>query len=238
MRVFRADLHIHTCLSPCAEPEMRPSAIAAEAVRKGLDLIATCDHNSAENVAAGRAAAARAGLACLGGIEITSREEVHILGLFDGERGARAMQGLVYAHLPGANDPVAFGEQWLVDAEDRVIGESGRLLIGATELTVEEVVGAIHEAGGIAVASHVDRPRFSILSQLGFIPEDLALDAVELSGPGALAAAAGRPALRASDAHRLEEIGTRHTALLLEAPTLAEVRLALRDTRGRKVVAN
>ncbi|NLT65992.1 MAG: PHP domain-containing protein, partial [Acidobacteria bacterium] len=75
------DTHVHTCLSPCAELDMHPAALVDAAVRVGLDSVAVCDHNSAENVGAVQRAARAAGLAVIPGMEITSAEEVHILGL-------------------------------------------------------------------------------------------------------------------------------------------------------------
>ena len=231
-----ADLHIHTCLSPCADTEMTPSAVVRQSLRQGLDLIAICDHNSAENVAAVRRAAQPAGLAVIGGMEITSREEVHVLGLF-GEQGLlRAAQDLVYDHLAGENDPDTFGEQLVMDERDEVVGHNPRLLIGATDLGLEDVVRAVHEFGGTAIASHVDRPSFSVLGQLGFIPEGLGLDGVEVCAETAPPLPEGLGVVRSSDAHRPEEIGARRTRFLVAQPTAGEIRLALTKARGRSVL--
>ena len=235
MRVLHADLHIHTCLSPCADREMSPAAVVRWALERGLDVIAICDHNSAENVEAASRAAERAGLAVIGGMEITSREEVHVLGLFHEDGLLRAAQDVVYDNLPGENDPDTFGEQLVTDEEDRVVGHNRRLLIGATELTLGEVVRTIHELGGIAIASHVDRPSFSVLSQLGFIPDGLGLDAVEVCSEDVPAIPEGLAMVRSSDAHRLEEIGARRTRFLLERPTALEIGMALRRTAGRRI---
>ena len=43
--LIRADLHIHTVLSPCAEVEMIPPLIVERALAEHLDLIAITDHN-------------------------------------------------------------------------------------------------------------------------------------------------------------------------------------------------
>lgn len=236
MRVLYADLHIHTCLSPCAEREMAPSRVVREAKERGLDVIAICDHNSAENVVAVRGAAAKVGLAVIGGMEITSREEAHVLGLFPADSGLVAAQNLVYAHLAGENDPDTFGEQLVMDKQDKVIGQNRRLLIGATDLTLEEVVRTIHEFGGIAIASHVDRPSFSVVSQLGFIPQELGLDGVEVSSWNALPLRGEWPVICSSDAHRPAEIGTEYTCFLIEAPTVSEIRMALTQIDGRRIL--
>jgi predicted metal-dependent phosphoesterase TrpH len=236
VRVLHADLHIHTCLSPCADSDMRPSTVVQRALEKGLDVIAICDHNSAENVEAVSRAAEGAGLAVIGGMEFTSREEVHVLGLFDDRGSLREAQDVVYDNLPGENDPDTFGEQWVMDEHDEVTGHNRRLLIGATTLTLDEVVQTIHRLGGIAVASHVDRPSFSVLSQLGFIPDGLGLDGVEVCSERVPAVPPGMVAISSSDAHRPEEIGARSTRFLLERPTTEEIGLALHQRKGRRAL--
>jgi PHP family Zn ribbon phosphoesterase len=238
MRLVHADLHIHTCLSPCGEPEMSPTKVARQAREKGLDLIAVCDHNSAENVEATTRAGRKVGLAVIGGMEITSREEVHVLGLFREPGPLNAAQQTVHDHLPGENDPDYFGEQLVMDEDDRVIGRQERLLIGATDLTLADVVRVIHDLEGIAIAAHVDRPSYSILSQLGFIPAGLRLDGVEISDRRPDGLGDELPVISSSDAHRLEEIGRRRTRFRLESPTAAEIALALKQVGGRSVLTD
>jgi len=215
---------------------MSPSVVVRQARRRGLELIAICDHNSGENVQAVSRAAQRAGLAVIGGMEITSREEVHVLGLFGDDRRLAAAQREVYDHLPGENDPEAFGEQLVMDEQDRVIGHNRRLLIGATDLTLDEVVRAVHELDGLAIASHVDRPSFSVLSQLGFIPEGLGLDAVEVGSGPVPSLPESLPVIWSSDAHFPDQIGARHTRFLIASPTQSEIGMALRRTAQRRVL--
>ena len=236
MRALYADLHIHTCLSPCAESDMSPSTVVGQALRRGLDVIAVCDHNSAENVEAVSLAGQKAGLAVIGGMEITSREEVHVLGLFGEKRLLSAAQDVVYDNLPGENDPDTFGEQLVTDEHDKVIGHNRRLLIGATDLTLDDVVRTIHEFDGIAIASHVDRPSFSVLSQLGFIPDGLGLDGVEVCSENVPGIPEGLAVVNSSDAHRPADIGARRTRFLIERPTLPEIGLALRQVKGRRIL--
>ena len=238
MRKVRADLHLHTCLSPCADDQMQATAIVKQAKRIGLDMIGICDHNSAENVAAVAKAGRREGLSVIGGMEITSREEAHILGLFENERDLMQMQEVVYENLPGENSEEAFGPQTVIDEWDRVVGANQRLLIGATTLTVEQVVEAIHERSGLAIASHVDRERFSLIGQLGFIPKGLSLDALEVSRPSAMQQEYDYPVVTSSDAHFLEDIGRNCTTFTLEALSVSEIRKALRHEMGRSVALN
>ncbi|MBN1934335.1 MAG: PHP domain-containing protein, partial [Anaerolineae bacterium] len=83
MRQLSVDLHVHTVLSPCAEVEMIPPLIVQQALEMGLDAIAITDHNCAANVSAVIEAARDSGLIVLPGMEVQSREEVHLLCLFD-----------------------------------------------------------------------------------------------------------------------------------------------------------
>lgn len=238
MRKVRADLHVHTCLSPCADIQMLAPAIVERAKRAGLDMIGICDHNSAENVAAVVKAGARAGLAIIPGMEVTSSEEVHILGLFGSEADLMDLQDTVYQNLPGENYEEAFGPQLVADEWGNVIEKNHRLLIGATTLTVEQVVDAIHRRSGLAIASHVDRERFSLIGQLGFIPEGLEVDALEVSDPSRAGEEYGYPVITSSDAHFLEDVGRSLTSFELENASLSEIGKALRHELGRRIVAN
>jgi len=239
---FSADLHVHTFLSPCAELEMSPLRITERAGQVGLDMIAVCDHNSAANAGA-VIRAAREGLTVIPGMEITTSEEVHIVALFPTLDSALDAQAVVYEHLPGTNDEKAFGPQVLADENDEVLGLSDRLLIGATQLALREVVDLIHLNGGLAIAAHIDREAFGLPAQLGFFPPDLELDALEISVRAdkltARAAAGelfGKLALvRASDAHRLGELGTARTVLVLAEASFDELRKALAGKDGRAV---
>ncbi len=244
LRRLRADLHIHTCLSPCGELAMSPRAVVEAALGAGLDIIAVTDHNTMENAGAVLAAARGSGLAVLPGIELTTAEEAHILGLFDADADIGPFQEEVFRNLPDVPSKAKFADdQVLVDAEDYVTGFSPRCLFGATLLSVQDAVGLIHAHGGLAVASHIDRESFSLISQLGFIPPGLGLEAVEVS-PAADAAGARAaygladdlPVVRFSDAHKPEEIGAAFTEVLVASPSLAEVRLALAGRDGRRIV--
>jgi len=238
MREFKADLHIHTCLSPCAALEMSPRLIVSAAKRRGLDVIGICDHNSAENVPAVAKNAAREGIAVIGGMEVTSREEVHILALFDKDEDLFSLQEIVYEHLHGTNDEKLYGEQVIVNEEEEVIGFSKRLLIGSTEIALEKLVTMIHDLGGLAIAAHVDREGFGIIGQLGFIPQGLPLDALELADPAnqrTIPQLNRLPFITSSDAHTLERIGQRCTTFLMESISLDEIRRCLSGEGGRMV---
>lgn len=238
---MRADLHIHTCLSPCADLKMSPLRIAEQAKLKEIDILGICDHNSAENAPALIKAAHKFRINVLPGMEVTSQEEVHILALFDTAESAFKLQEIVYDHLPGENDEKAFGMQVVVDEKDEVLGFNKKLLIGASTLSVEKVVQTIHSLRGLAIASHIDREGFSLISQLGFIPENLKLDALEISPQTSWEEAMTRfqpsePLFSSSDAHFLEEIGRGVTCFYIEKGNTEEIRKALQNEEGRKII--
>ncbi len=243
LKKFRADLHIHSCLSPCSDWAMSPKKIIHKSLEVGLDVIALCDHNSAENAGATMREGNKQGVQVLPGLEICSREEVHVLALFEDLDPALEMQAYVYANLPGENNTEVFGFQVVANEEDEVIGENPRLLIGATRLGLHDIVDRTHGLGGINISCHVDRPAYGIINQLGFIPEDLNLDGLEVSYRTKLAEAAQTiPGIKnfscvtASDAHFLDDIGKACTVFQLTAPTLAEIRLALAGKDGRRIL--
>ncbi|MDP2971715.1 MAG: PHP domain-containing protein, partial [Deltaproteobacteria bacterium] len=117
LKRFRADLHIHSCLSPCGGEEMRPQAVVDRAMTVGLDMIAICDHNSAENLTAFIEAGKKEGLAVLPGMEVASREEIHLLAFFNRPEDCLTLQSWVYQHLPGKNQEDVFGPQILVNEQ-------------------------------------------------------------------------------------------------------------------------
>lgn len=245
LKEYRADLHIHTVLSPCTElTEMSPRAIVKRAHQIGLDFIAVCDHNSSENVTSTRKLSLDSDLVVLAGIEIASREEVHTLGLFDGEDAALKVQEIVYSNLPGENDEESFGYQVVVNEKDEVLGFNKKLLIGATTLSLEEVVDLIHSFNGLAIASHIDREAYSIIGQLGFIPPGLALDGLELSPKIGIEEAQKKfpqcsdyPLITSSDAHTLSDMGKSSTTFMMEEVNVREMKLALMGKEGRRVVS-
>ncbi len=245
MPLFKADLHLHTCLSPCGGFDATPAGVVARAAEVGLDLIAICDHNTVENLPAALEAAHRLGEAAplvLPGLEVTSAEEVHLLALFGDLGDALTFQAMVYDHLqPGENNPDVFGMQIVANAEDEVEEFNPRLLIGATDLSASDLVSRIHSLGGLAVAAHLDRPAYSLVGQLGLIPPELALDAVEISPrsdpaqAGAWLAGRDLAVLTSSDAHSLDQVGAVYNKLEMARPSFVELALALAGSEGRRV---
>ncbi|MEA3222682.1 MAG: PHP domain-containing protein [Thermodesulfobacteriota bacterium] len=242
-RIFNCDLHIHTCLSPCADLDMYPRVLVEKSLEKGLDIIAICDHNSSENVQYVIKAAQGKKLIVLPGMEVTTKEEVHILALFDRLDELLLLQEIVYNALPGKNDENLFGCQAIVNEADEVEGLSERLLIGATTLSLKEWEEKVHTLGGLAIAAHIDRQSFSVISQLGFIPEDIKFDALEISTRLEIDEARKEypqllsyPFLKSSDAHFLNDIGSASTRFYLEEGTISEMKMALEKRNGRYIM--
>jgi hypothetical protein len=239
---YSADLHLHTALSPCAERSMTPDVIIARAQELRLDILAVTDHNSAENAGAVIEAAEGTEITVLPGMEVQTREEAHILCLFDRLAQALAWQEIVYTHLPNLkNKEEAFGPQWVVDATGEILAVNDRLLLVAADLSVEQVIGQVKALGGLCIPSHVDRPAYSIISQLGFIPPDLELLGVEISRLTNPAAARQRfPQLKGlgivanSDAHDPAGMMARNTFKIV-SPTTDELALALAHREGREL---
>jgi PHP family Zn ribbon phosphoesterase len=210
------DLHIHSALSPCGDNDMTPNNIINMALLKGLDAIAVTDHNSAENVEAVMELGHKKGIVVVPGMEVQSKEEVHLLCYFAGLDRVLDFQRRVYNNLEGENNPDYFGEQLIMDEMDRVIGHNRRLLIGSADLSVEKIVDLVVQEEGRVVPAHVDKKAYSIISNLGFIPPDLDIKSIEVSRPGNIAGLLhqygqlkGYRIIHSSDAHRLEDIQER-----------------------------
>ena len=243
LKEFKADLHIHTCLSPCAELDMSPLGVVNTAAERGLDIIAVTDHNSAENILAAQRAAKDMDLTVLAGMEIGTSEEAHILALFNKVETAIALQEIIYANmLPQENDEKMYGEQIVANEHDEVLGFNKRLLISGTLLPAQDIVDTIHSFGGLAIASHIDKDAFSIISQLGFITEDMGFDALEMSPHMDRNTAEieyqmynSYTWISSSDAHHAVDIGERTVSFFMQEPTIEEMLLAFQNQDGRRV---
>lgn len=223
------DLHLHSCLSPCGDDDMTPANIAAMCALAGLNVVALTDHNSTGNCAAFCRAAARHGLLGIPGMELCTREEVHVVCLFSGLEQADAFSEYVGRLLPSiSNNSRVFGPQILMDSEDGVLGEETRLLAGAADIGLQDVPGLAASFGGLAYPAHIDRPSNSLLSQLGIWDPDLKFSLAEVSRycPENLF---DRPDLRGlrhisgCDAHDLGQIPDAHQYMEVPEATAAAV---------------
>lgn len=243
LKTYLADLHVHTVVSPCAEVEMIPPLIVQEALARGINLIGITDHNSSANVAAVQKAAMGTGLTVLPGMELQTREEVHLLCLFDQLEQLEKWQELVNTHLPPLENNIEyFGEQFIVDETGDFIRRETQLLLTSASLTLEQAVEEILNLGGLAVPAHVNRSAFSLIANLGFVPPGVSFDALEISRHLSPQQACQKfpqlsqfPLIQNGDVHRLDEfLGV--NVCRLAAPTISELRLALRNEKGRSLV--
>jgi PHP family Zn ribbon phosphoesterase len=243
LKSYRAELHVHTVVSPCAAVEMIPPLIVAQALNKGISLVAITDHNTSANVAAVQRAAACTKLAVLPGMELQTREEVHLLCLFDTLEQITTWQAVVEAQMPPLENNIEyFGEQFVVDETGEFIRRETRLLITSANLTLEEAVAGISQLGGLAIPAHVDRKAFSLIANLGFIPPGVPFDALEISRHLSPAQARQKfpqlkdfPLIQNGDVHHLDEfLGA--NIFKLAAPTTTELKMAFLNEEGRSLV--
>lgn len=222
MRYFY-DLHLHSALSPCGDEDMTPNNIVNMALLKGLDIIALSDHNSAGNLrAVAKAAGSR--LLVIPAIEVESAEEVHIVCYFPSVDRAEQFSEELKAQLPPIeNRPDIFGRQLYLNEKDEVTGEEHQLLVCASGLSIEQVFSLTSNYGGASVPAHIDRSSSSILSNLGFIPPDLPVSALEITAKSRAELEqkyAGFRILTNSDAHYLEDIAEPEFSLDLEEKSI------------------
>jgi len=241
---YPADLHIHTCLSPCASDEMIPINILNMAALLGTKILGICDHNSAGNIEAILKLAQNYDILVIPGIEVQSIEEVHLLCFFENLNQVLEMQEFVYSAMPPvSNNPQYFGHQWLINDRGDIVGEENRMLLASTLLTIDQVAQKVYELEGLLIPAHVDRRHFSIIGQLGFIPENLKIDAVEFSRAISFEDFKSKfknlinyTLITSSDAHNLREMVYQKTRFLLKELNFKEFFLALKGMEGRKVL--
>jgi len=179
-------------------------------------------------------------------MEVETKEEVHIIVLFEKMRQLKVWELFVKGHMSGRlNNEKRFGPQFVVDEEDELIGIKPEMLLTSLASSIAEVCAVVNDLGGICIASHVDRPAYSLISQLGFIPPDVKLAAVEVSRLMSPSEARKRfpgignlPIVTSSDAHRIDDfLSGPKTIFYMETPTLSEIQQALQGQNSRKVVS-
>lgn len=222
------DLHIHTALSPCCEEEMTPNNIVNMALISELNVIAVTDHNSCENLEAVLEVAKDTDLLVIPGIEVETKEEIHVVCLFPDLDRAYNVQEVVYNRLPDRKNRVSiFGEQILFDSEDERIGTVDRLLSFAADITLDELFQLCEKNDGLCIPAHIDRPSYSIISNLGMIPEHMSFPTLEISRHSNLTDYTSRyksyRVLQNSDSHELGFIGVSGGRLDVKALTVLAV---------------
>ena len=213
---MKTDLHLHSCLSPCADNEMLPADIAGMGALNGLNVMALTDHNSCENCPPLFEACEFYGIIPIAGMELTTAEDIHIVCLFRDLGAAMEFSDFVYDRiLPINNNPKIFGDQIVADTDGQTVRTVERLLISATDIPVDEVPALIKRFGGICYPAHIDRESNGIISILGDIPPEPGFTSAELHDNRRLDEYRGNYPITenytfvsSSDAHSLSAINT------------------------------
>lgn len=240
MQTFKTELHVHTLLSPCAGVEMIPPLIVEEALARGINIIAITDHNASANAKAVMKAARGTTLVVLPGMEVQTREDVHLLCLFDTLDQLDTWQARVDMLLPEIPNRVDFfGEQFVVDEEGDFIRREERLLLNAIHLELSQVAQEITALGGLAIPAHVDRKSNGLLEILGLVPPQF--DVLEISrhtNPNAarkkFPQIQNNILIQNGDVHLLDGfLGS--TYLTIAEPTIHEMNMAFHNQHERQM---
>lgn len=237
---FSYDLHIHSCLSPCGDDDMTPATIAGFAKINGLDICALTDHNTSKNCPAFVKACEFYGVIPMCGMELTTSEDVHMICLFDSLGSAMFFDSFVdERQINYKNKPEIFGNQYIIDEDDNVIGEETYLLINATTISIDEAYDTVTSLGGVCYPAHIDRDSNGIVAVLGTFPKEPGFTAFELNDSDNLASVRDSypwiQSLRylvCSDAHRITDIAEGVNMIELDCDSLTVQQALIRRLRG------
>lgn len=243
MRIFRADLHNHTLLSPCGSLDNTPALIIEAAKANNLDIIGITDHNTTLQAPLVKELGKREGVFVMCGAEVTTKEEAHCLAFFEDEDTLLEFGSFIYDRILNIpNNPDKFGYQVLIDINEDIVEQPEKLLISATDLSLDDLEQEVHKRNGLFIPAHVDRPTFSLTSQLGFVPFDLQYDALELSKyikkedfVKQFSYLKDAVFIQSSDAHYPENLAAVYTEFYMEDASFEEIRKALKGIDGRYV---
>jgi PHP family Zn ribbon phosphoesterase len=221
---------------------MSPSAIVKAALERGVNSLALTDHNSAGNCAAMAKLCRDNNILFFPGLEVTTSEEAHVLCLFGEVEAAMELDRIIYESLPEIkNVPEKFGDQVFVNEDDEVEGFEEKYLGMASSYSIDELREKVKKIGGLFIASHVDKPVFSVISQLGFLSG--LFSAVEMSAAGArrkdtLSIAGAYTAVSASDSHYLHTIANTCVQFELPTPSIEEYGRVLERNQVKIIINN
>jgi len=236
MKTYRADFHIHTVLSPCASLEMSPINIIDKAKENKIDIIGITDHNSTKQCKITKEIGEKKGVYVLCGAEITTIEEIHSLTFFENLVKLEEFQKFIDKVQPDIkNDVNIFGYQLVVDEQENIIEEEERSLFASLNVSIDDLADVVHQLGGLFIPAHIDRQRFSIISQLGFVPFDIKADLFEISKNTTSEAILAKfqyldkfNFIQNSDSHFLDTIGSIYNLLELDEINFKSISYALK----------
>lgn len=222
MSRYYYDLHIHSCLSPCADDDSTPNNIAGMAKLSGLDVVALTDHNSVKNCPAFFEAAARYGIIPIAGMELTTSEDIHAVCLFEHLDDAISFGNEIdRRRRPIKNRPDIFGEQLILDGDDNLVGKEENMLSIATDVSIDELTAFVNSFNGICYPAHIDRDSNGIIAVLGTLPDTLGFKTVEFRDGGNIKELSQKfnlsnfTVITNSDAHFLEGIRDKENYFVL-----------------------
>lgn len=231
------DFHIHTAASPCADEYMSPNNIVNMAKLNGLQAIAITDHNTCANCEVVMQLGKENGLLVIPGMEIECMEEFHCIALFKDIISAKYIEDYVISHMPNIKNRIdIFGHQYIMNDEDEAIGEIERLLLTASLISAEELFKEVRGIGGLIYPAHIDRNSYSVISNLGFIPSELNITAVEISKHAKRSEYEQKykdyTIIQSSDAHYLQDILQQESLINVKSLTVSAIFDAL-NASGR-----
>jgi PHP family Zn ribbon phosphoesterase len=209
-----ADFHNHSCLSPCGSLDLSPRMLAELAALRGVRVLALTDHNSSLNCPAFAKVCPPHGILPIFGMEATTQEEIHVLCLFTSLQASLDFSEYAYSLLmPFLNNPDKTGDQVFVAEDDNIEGEVEYYRVNPLELSIDSIEAKTAEYGGIVIPAHVERPAFSMVSQLGVVVKGqwTALECTRLPPTlnGQPLDTLGYPLITSSDAHYPEHVARR-----------------------------
>ncbi len=236
------DLHIHSALSPCANDDMTPNNIVNMSYIKKLDIISVTDHNSMLNTIPVIKLAQKKNIIAIPGIEITTKEEVHILCYFSKIELGLEFGDIIYDSLPNVeNNEEVFGRQLILNNEDKVRGKVSKLLLNSTKYTLNEIVKLTKQYKGVCVPAHIDRKTYSIFSVLGFIPPGLDIQTLEISNESNISILkstceiSNYNFIKNSDAHNLGDINEQSNYIYPNSRKIKQILKVLNSKWGYKL---
>lgn len=243
MLKVRADLHIHTVLSPCADLEMSPKNIVAKAREANLDIIGITDHNSTRNAKLVKKLAEKEGIFVLCGAEVTTKEEVHCLAFFEHAYQLDEFQKFLEENITKIPNPDGhFGYQPVLDEKENITEMIPYYLTSAIKKGISALQEKVYELDGIFIPAHVNRPLNGLFSHLGFIPKNLKFDAMGIGGKTSENHVRKHyviedkiSLLYNSDAHVLDQIGSAFSVFNIKDVNFKEVKMALNQQNNRFV---
>ena len=213
---LKYDLHIHSCLSPCGDNDMTPYNLTNMAKICGCDIIALTDHNTCLNCESAMKAGENIGLTVVPGMELCTSEEIHCICLFPELKNALSFSDYVKSTLPPIkNKEKIFGNQYIMNEADGILGSFDLLLTTASGISIESLDSLMKDYGGLWYPAHIDRNSYSVISALGDLPDSLETSVFELTYDAdeklyreKYPSTKEKILLRSSDAHYLENLMT------------------------------